>query len=222
MQRGRGSSAGRVAPRCALVPLVPAFILGSALILASCGERVVHAHDASGTRSEAHEVRGEDGVWRRDGPFRAWHSSGELAEEGAFRDGLQEGAWTTWHVGGAPHARGSYLFGAKEGVWIERRPDGSLDEAASGIFESGERTGDLLVDGVQTDWFAPDEPRERASWVDGLRHGVATTWYPGGAKRSEGTYERGRRTGHWTYWREDGSLDERLSGTYDGWRRIGE
>lgn len=222
MRCGRGARSAELAR--AGGSRLRALVQGAGLaLLVACGERVVRAHDESGAlRSEGHEVRGADGVWRRDGAFRAWHADGSLAEEGAFQDDLPSGRWSTWHPGGAPRSRGSYLFGEKEGVWVERLADGTLDERLSGIYEAGERTGDALIDGLQTDWFAPDEPRERATYADGLRDGLATTWYPGGQKRSEGSYRAGRRTGRWTYWHPDGALDERQSGTYDGWRRIGD
>lgn len=163
-------------------------------------------------RSEAHEVRGPDGTWRMDGPFRSWHADGSREAEGSYVDDLQSGPWTTWYPDGALQSRGSYLFGEKEGVWVHRAPDGALDEELTGMYEAGKRLAAFHVDGPQTEWFAKDQPRERSEYVDGLRHGAATTWYPSGKKRSEGAYEAGRKVGTWTYWREDGSVDPALSG----------
>ena len=135
---------------------------------------------------------------------------------------MPSGRWRYWYPDGSLQARGAYLFGQEEGVWVHRRPDGSIDEELTGVYEAGEKVDAFRIDGEHTAWFEKDRPRERVTYQDGLRHGPAFGWYPDGSRRSEGQYVQGRKSGRWVYWREDGSIDKELTGLYEGWQKVAD
>jgi antitoxin component YwqK of YwqJK toxin-antitoxin module len=60
----------------------------------------------------------EDGKrWIRHGRFTAFHQDGQLASEGLYEHGLEEGSWRDYHENGVLAAEGTYKHGKKEGVW---------------------------------------------------------------------------------------------------------
>lgn len=169
-------------------------------------------------------TRGSQGTWLRGektGAWTYWHDGGAKLAEGIYR-GERTGPWTFWHADGALQAEGSFLFGEKEGVWVHRHPDGSIDGGLTGVYEADAKIGEMMIDGVTTEWFTDDQPRYRTRYLDGLRHGPASAWYADGGKRYEGQYERGRKTGRWSYWDEEGEMVPDQSGVYDGWQKVGE
>lgn len=55
----------------------------------------------------------------RDGLYRAWHASGQLAERGEFEHGYRAGHWETWYENGQPSSSGDWSIGLKCGDWLE-------------------------------------------------------------------------------------------------------
>lgn len=55
--------------------------------------------------------------WIRHGRFTAFHKNGELASEGNYVDGLEDGVWRDFHENGRLAAEGCYEKGRETGEW---------------------------------------------------------------------------------------------------------
>jgi antitoxin component YwqK of YwqJK toxin-antitoxin module len=63
--------------------------------------------------------------WVRHGLFRAYHPTGELASEGHYEHGLEQGAWCDYHANGQKAAEGRYDKGSETpGSWRYWNPAG--------------------------------------------------------------------------------------------------
>jgi antitoxin component YwqK of YwqJK toxin-antitoxin module len=63
--------------------------------------------------------------WVRHGLFTAFHRNGELASEGTYVDGLEDGNWRDFHENGLIAAEGSYVKGVETGTWRYWNADGT-------------------------------------------------------------------------------------------------
>jgi antitoxin component YwqK of YwqJK toxin-antitoxin module len=61
--------------------------------------------------------------WVRHGLFRAYHEN--LASEGNYVDGLEQGDWIDYHDNGAVAAKGAYDKGLEVGEWVFWNADGT-------------------------------------------------------------------------------------------------
>lgn len=60
----------------------------------------------------------DDGItWVYHGRFVAFHRNGQLASEGNYIDGLEEGVWRSYHDDGQLAAEGCYRQGEQTGTW---------------------------------------------------------------------------------------------------------
>ena len=60
----------------------------------------------------------DDGTrWVRHGLFRAFHPSGQLASEGNYEHGIENGPWQDFHDDGSLAAKGEYQHGVEIGDW---------------------------------------------------------------------------------------------------------
>ncbi|WP_425254001.1 toxin-antitoxin system YwqK family antitoxin [Janthinobacterium sp. NFX145] len=77
--------------------------------------------------------------WIRHGLFTEFHRNGQLASQGMYADGVEEGSWQDFYESGQIAAEGMYYRGAEVGIWRywnydgieelpENRGDGSLVE----------------------------------------------------------------------------------------------
>ena len=62
------------------------------------------------------------------GRFTWWHNNGQKALEGEYSHGKQHGVWTWWHPTGQKMSQGEYNEGAPSGVWMWWRADGTLGQ----------------------------------------------------------------------------------------------
>lgn len=97
-------------------------VLGSTLYLCGwlpgasrevSGDAVVHYHGNGRNKSWIEYVDG-----RREGAASEWYASGQLREQGLYREDRRDGRWTFWLA------------------------DGTVDAARSGLYDRGERVGD--------------------------------------------------------------------------------
>ena len=67
----------------------------------------------------------EDGKkWIRHGLFNAYHKNGQLASEGYYVHGLEDGVWQDFHENGQLAAKGIYEGGKEAGEWHYWNADG--------------------------------------------------------------------------------------------------
>ncbi|MEM4987354.1 hypothetical protein V8G57_08125 [Collimonas sp. H4R21] len=68
----------------------------------------------------------EDGTrWIRHGPYRAHHENSQLASEGTYVNGKEDGLWRDYHSNAQLAAEGSYRDGVEVGDWLYWNDDGS-------------------------------------------------------------------------------------------------
>jgi antitoxin component YwqK of YwqJK toxin-antitoxin module len=66
--------------------------------------------------------------WVRHGPFREFYPNGQVATEGEYEDGLQQGLWRDYHENGQVAAEGYFVDGAEDGVWQFWNAKGKMEE----------------------------------------------------------------------------------------------
>lgn len=67
-----------------------------------------------------------DAGGRPSGPHVERWSEGRIAVEGAWKDGLRDGAWTRWHPDGAFHSQVTWEAGRQHGERLEVGKDGRV------------------------------------------------------------------------------------------------
>lgn len=55
--------------------------------------------------------------WIRHGLFTEFHRNGQLASQGMYADGVEEGGWQDFYESGQIAAKGTYYRGAEVGIW---------------------------------------------------------------------------------------------------------
>jgi hypothetical protein len=63
---------------------------------------------------------------KQHGPYVGWHTSGQVAEEGAYADGKREGKWTRYHADGTRAAEAFYRAGVQDGRFRTWDREGKL------------------------------------------------------------------------------------------------
>lgn len=87
---------------------------------------------------------GSSGAQVLHGSWRIWFDSGQIMEEGAFENGLEDGEWSYWNANGNRRATGRFVNGQREGVWKEWWENGNPS------FEGGWKNG--ILHGKITTW----------------------------------------------------------------------
>lgn len=93
-------------------------------------------HENGQLRDESEFVSG-----RAEGVARLWDAEGHLLRETTMH-GQAEGSASSWYASGQLESQGSYTNGRREGPWRFWSPDGTPDEARSGIYAT-----DRKIDG---------------------------------------------------------------------------
>ncbi|MBN2496796.1 MAG: hypothetical protein JXR96_19555 [Deltaproteobacteria bacterium] len=62
----------------------------------------------------------------KNGWYRSWYESGELASVGEYRDGQRDGVWIFFHSNGRRRLEAEYVAGKKRGSWIFRDREGRV------------------------------------------------------------------------------------------------
>jgi antitoxin component YwqK of YwqJK toxin-antitoxin module len=65
--------------------------------------------------------------WIRHGLFLAYHPNGQLASEGLYEHGLEEGVWRDFYENGQLAAEGTYVNGKRFGLWKFYDEKGQLE-----------------------------------------------------------------------------------------------
>lgn len=55
--------------------------------------------------------------WIRHGLFQAYYPNGQLASEGNYKNGKEDGLWIDYHQNGQVAAKGFYCNGLEIGEW---------------------------------------------------------------------------------------------------------
>ncbi len=70
----------------------------------------------------------EDGEkWIRHGSWTAYHQNGNIASEGNYLNGAEDGLWRDYHDNGVLAAEGHYENGKETGIWKYWNKNGDLE-----------------------------------------------------------------------------------------------
>ncbi|GAB2770242.1 MULTISPECIES: tetratricopeptide repeat protein [Hymenobacter] len=163
----------------------------------------------------------------RQGPYRTYHPlTGNLAEEGAYRQGKREGEWKGYYASGALRFKGSYRTGEQEGEWQYYTEKGGTEillNYANGELDGPCRTynlqGELLLEKVYANgellgFRGPGPDGKPAGELKPA--GPISTTFANGKPAATETYQKGRLTGTRTYYYSSGQVFRRSQNTPDG------
>ena len=159
-----------LAPIFALVLLFPSLALGEEVAWDDVVERdglyykkftdVPFTGEVTGQEQGSFKDGKKDGPWvaywsngqlrsegdfkdgERDGPWVYYHENGQLREKGDFKDGIQEGPWVYYHENGQLWEKGDFKDGFQEGPWVVYNKDGTKNDEESGTYRNGEKVSD--------------------------------------------------------------------------------
>ena len=83
------------------------------------------------------ESRGTD---KKHGAFTAWHSNGQVAKQGEFRDNLPVGKVAYFFTNGQTEMEGAYIDGKQDGLWTWWHENGQ--RAIAGSYVNAKAVGD--------------------------------------------------------------------------------
>jgi antitoxin component YwqK of YwqJK toxin-antitoxin module len=85
-------------------------------------------YDSGELRYRYSRYLAKDGsTWIRHGRFTAYHRNGQLASEGNYVDGLEDGGWRDFHENGRIAAEGRYDQGQETADWQYWDANGILE-----------------------------------------------------------------------------------------------
>ncbi|HVS20070.1 MAG TPA: hypothetical protein VMT18_15810, partial [Planctomycetota bacterium] len=146
------------------------------------GPRVETFHSEGVREFAGTQVLDAHNRWQLDGPWLAWHASGQLEERGAYRFGLEDGPWEWWYEDGTPMAQGTWIDGLRSGRWTFWQENGAV--GAVGHYVDGEG------DGPWTLYHASGRPWIAGELAHGTPVGLWQVW------NEDGTLDL-ERTGVW-------------------------
>jgi len=127
--------------------------------------------------------------WERQGDWKAWHTNGQLWEEGAYLRGKEDGPWRWWYEDGTPQASGTFVDGAHVGPWTFYHANGQV--MAEGAYEDDRPIGRWVT------YYEDGTVRSEGGFLAGKRSGRWTFRDEEGLldRESSGLYEDGERIG---------------------------
>ena len=154
----------------------------------------VHTNEAGVVWATAHYEAGRlDGVQRFYDP-----STGVLAWETGWRDGLKQGAYRRYFPDGT----------VERVEWYDRDlPVGEHEEFyLGGVRRSVMPYANGVANGVAYYWNPDGTMIVKETWTDGVRHGAYQRWHAMDQLEADGAYVDGVARGPWTWWLSDGTL----------------
>lgn len=164
---------------------------------------------------------------RKNGAWKLFYPSGEVAAVGSYVNDEMNGEWTYYHEGGAVSSTGQYMEGKRNGYWTAFNRDGTKSSEATYHEGSGE----------YREYYADGSLKIKGNIVDGRKHGkwqyffkdgklegqcefkegkgVYYGYYPSGSLQTKGVIENDLRVGTWELYEEDGKLSGYYKPVYD-------
>ena len=137
-----------------------------------------------------------DGSYGKHGPFREWHPSGQLKEQGTYDRGRRDGEYTYFYENGQMQELQTWRMGVLEGP-------------ATGWWEDGKkRSTQTFIEsephGLSTTWHRNGEKMSECTYAEGKEHGTCIQWFSNGKKENEVTYAHGTWSGPFNTWHRNG------------------
>ncbi|HIB32429.1 MAG TPA: hypothetical protein EYO45_04895 [Candidatus Marinimicrobia bacterium] len=134
------------------------------------------------------------------------YDDGKKKDEGALKNGRENGGWTYWHENGQKRSKGNYKNGDKYGKWTYFYQNKQKTEVANSdgtINKTGHRT--MLE--KNTLWYKDGQKWQEGTYKDGKEDGLWTIWYESGQKKMEAILKDGELISD-KCWDEDGNKIE--------------
>ncbi len=139
-----------------------------------------------------------DTAGRQQGPWKEYHSNGELKSQGEYLNGKRIGDWTFYHPNTKVEQKGKYdKKGRAQGPWKWYYESGNL------LREELYRND--LQDGTMTEYGDSGSIITKGDYIDGLKEG---SWMLELQEyKEEGVFKADQRDGEWKhYFTENGNL----------------
>ncbi|NVO83398.1 hypothetical protein [Hymenobacter terrestris] len=162
---------------------------------------------------------------KREGPYRRYHPfTGQLTEQGQYRNGQPEGEWITYFPSGKVNIKATYRAGQREGELQTFFENGQPDRVAfytnnelNGVLRIYNMAGEPVLEKV----YENDELlgyRSPGAPADGALQPAAaiSTSFANGKPAATETYQKGQLTGPRTYYYSSGQVYRRLENNADG------
>jgi antitoxin component YwqK of YwqJK toxin-antitoxin module len=135
-----------------------------------------------------------DGV--RVGLWTFWHTSGQVAKTGTYKQGKPEGTWTFFREDGTKERVESYVDGRRDGTWLTYHANGK--PARQEEYQAGRRHGTWI------EWSPDGKKQVENHLSEDELDGVQMLWHRNGRPSRQMEFKRGRRDGHFISWNEQG------------------
>ena len=124
-------------------------------------------------------------------------TNGGIAAQGVYINTKRDSVWVYYNQNGALSSRIEYSAGKRHGTEQKFYPDG--------ITIAEEFTWkDSIKHGTWKQYFANEQVKFTANYIDGKLQGVFTSWYHDGTKEIDGMYRDDEPDGDWIRYQENG------------------
>ena len=190
---------------------------------------------------------------KREGCNKKYFTNGKLCEVLYWQKGVKQGEWKTYFESGNPKVEASYNNGELDNKIIYYFPNGNKETEGTYInalksgdwyyylqdgrvkmhmqYTNGKIVKEEKINGVFTDNYPNDTPREIITWQNGKKNGPFKLFYEGEYVKElqkgedgfpdetieyikekrimgEGEYKDGKLNGKITYYKKDGSIED--------------
>ncbi|MCC5918684.1 MAG: hypothetical protein JJU02_15285 [Cryomorphaceae bacterium] len=175
-----------------------------------------------------------DDQGRRQKHWKFYYQTGELKEEGGYRDGKKHGKWTYYFMNGKVEQEGRFSNDRPVDLWVWYHSNGEVWREAEymngfldGNFIEKDSLGNTLAKGKfvegfrDGDWFYQvGSVRRIGKYFDGERTGEWIHYYTVNDEvRFKGSYINGMPEGRHTWYYDNGQVE--IRGIYRGGRKEG-
>lgn len=175
-----------------------------------------------------------DDLGRRQKHWKFYYQTGELKEEGGYKDGKRHGNWKYYFIDGRIEQEGRFNNDKPDGLWTWYYDNGQVwreEEYMRGLrdgpFKEMDKQGNVIANGKYVegfrdgDWFYQvGNVRQEGRYFDGERDGEWNHYYTSNDQlRFNGKYINGMREGRHTWYYDNGQVE--IRGKYSGGRKEG-
>ncbi len=170
------------------------------------------------SRRKIFEMQYVDGL--RHGTATWWSTTGYLAREMHFDQGLPHGQAIDYDNGQKPITQTNYIHGRR--VFSQIAYHGEKQKKSEDFYLDAK----LEISGEDNWWDA--KPAEYARAGQPVRHGSTSSWFENGQPSLEGSFNEGTRQGSFTWWHANGQMqlggefnNDQKSGVWTWWHESG-
>jgi antitoxin component YwqK of YwqJK toxin-antitoxin module len=124
-----------------------------------------------------------------DGVTKSWFPDGQKKSEVTYKDGIKDGLWTELYENGQKKREVIYKDGELINELLWTKDNGQ--KSSEGIIKGQDESGNIIKDGLYTEWFENGQKKLEGTFKDGERDGLYTSWNENGKKWFEEYYKDG-------------------------------